>query len=459
MASDTESVRTRTPSIARTVATYFVVAGLLTLGALALGVQFFATQYNDLAVAGALSGAAEDIAESLDVTEHDVTLNLSEIEVWGYDALFGNLGYRVLDARNSELLLSNAGDKAQSLISRFPTDIPDGSSANIVGDASAYRMRASLKGRELIIDVVRSDRLGELAGEAVVPAVTESAVAAILLAAILFLGSLVFASRRISVYVGDMAGDLAKAGRSGGDVAMDAAAVPAEMKPLAEAFRSAVEDVLASHEAEKRFTENAAHELKTPLTIARLSIERAKGLEQTEKEELLEQIDATATMIERLLELARAQQNASFRHQQVDMVEVASTVKTLMQPLAERAQVTIEVCEKDGGLQIESDRTAWIVAIKNLVDNALNHAVGVSFVRVTAFSDQITVENDGSSISPDDKMHIFERFFRGGESTADGGGGLGLSIVRQIAEAAGASIEHADRNPTGSIFRIQFKTA
>ncbi len=452
-------MRTKTPSIARVVTTYFIVAGLLTLGVVALGVRLFATQYNELAVAGALSGAAEDIAKSLDASEHEVTLNLSDIESWGYDALFGNLGYRVLDAHTSELLLSNAGDKAQSLISRIPMDIPDGSSAGIVGDSSAYRMKASVEGRDFIIDVVRSDRLGELAGEAVVPAVTESVFAAILGAAMLFLASLLFASRRISLYVKDAARDLAKAGRSGGDIAMDETAVPSEIKSLAEAFKSAVEDVLASFEAEKRFTENAAHELKTPLTIARLSVEKARGLEQAERDELLEQIDTAATMIDRLLELSRAQQNASLRHQRINIVEIATTVRTLMQPLAERAHATIEIQERDGGLQIESDRTAWIVALKNLVDNALKHAVGVSFVCVTVFPDQIIVENDGSSISPDDKMHIFERFFRGGSSMADGGGGLGLSIVKQIAEAAGASIEHADRNPTGSVFRIGFPTA
>ena len=104
-----------------------------------------------------------------------------------------------------------------------------------------------------------------------------------------------------------------------------------------------------------------------------------------------------------------------------------------MQPLAERAHATIEIQERDGGLQNESERTAWIVALKNLVDNALKHAVGVSFVCVTVFQDQIIVENEGSSISPDDKMHIIERFLRGGSSMADGGGGMALSKVKQNA--------------------------
>ena len=446
------------PSIARSVAMYFIIAGIITLSTLAVGVRFFSSQFNELAVAGNLAGAAEDIEDALILSGDSIDLDLSEIERWGYDALFGNIGYRVIDGRTSELLLSNAQGNSRSLIDSIPMDVPKGSSDLTQEDASVYRMRTSIEGKDIIIDLARSDRLGELAGEAVVPAVIESAIATILVAAVLFLASLLFASRRISAYVKDMANSLvAAAGKPGSDLVVDETRIPSELKPLALAFRSAVNEVIASHEAEKRFTENAAHELKTPLTIARLSIEKAPGLDKGVKSELLQQIDATAIMVERLLEVSRAQQNASSRHQSVDLVEVAHTVRTLMQPLASRERVRIEICTQGGGLEIESDHTAWVIAIKNLVENALLHAVGVSLIRILVLPDQVVIENDGSSIRPEDRLHIFERFFRGKEVTGKGGGGLGLSIVKQVVESVGASIEHSDRHPTGSVFRIRFR--
>ena len=105
---------------------------------------------------------------------------------------------------------------------------------------------------------------------------------------------------------------------------------------------------------------------------------------------------------------------------------------------------------------VVTDEITRAFALKNLVENALVHADGVTEVIITIQDDRITVENDGRSMDPAEKPFIFDRFFRGRRMTSRGSGGLGLSIVQQVVLAHGATIRHADRAPSGSIFTIQF---
>jgi signal transduction histidine kinase len=236
---------------------------------------------------------------------------------------------------------------------------------------------------------------------------------------------------------------------------VESANVPVELAPLADAFRAAVSDMLEAYEAQKRFTENAAHELKTPLTVARISIEKFRGIDESERSELLNRIDVTAEMVQRLLELSRAQQKSAFRTQKFSMLDVLETVRDMLSPVAEKQGVTIIIESSVSDLCFLGDRTAWIVAIKNLVDNALKHAEGVTTIDMVLDWEQLRVENDGSSIKGEHRAHIFERFFRGGASKISSGG-LGLSIVQEIVESSGGSIRHFDRQPSGSSFIIAF---
>jgi signal transduction histidine kinase len=444
------------PSIARSVALYFILAGALTFGSLMLGVRQFATQFGDRSVEESLQGAAEDVADALEVDGDRLAVKLSSIEHWGYDALYGNLAYRVVNATDGNVLAVSAPDRGVTAITGLPAAIPDGFSDRLRHGMAVYRLPARLEDRELYVDVARSDRLGELAKEAVVPAVTEAALFSIVGALSLFLATLWLAVRRISGSLRVLSSDIADFGRRDSAAEITLEKIPVELHVLAQAFKSAVDDLLSSHEAQKRFAENAAHELKTPLTVARIAAETLSGVDNDARRDLISQIDISANMVERLLELSRAQSTSSYRLERICLSDTAGTAVDLLRPLAATRGVELRVRCPSPAFAIMGDKTAWIVALKNLVENALVHADGVTEVIITIQDDRITVENDGRSMDPAEKPFIFDRFFRGRRMTSRGSGGLGLSIVQQVVLAHGATIRHADGAPSGSIFTIQF---
>ena len=127
------------PSIARRVALYFIVAGVLTFGSLMLGVRYFATQFSNRSVEESLEGAAEDVADALDFSDGRLVVNLSSIEHWGYDALYGNLAYRVVNAASGRVITESAPDRDVSVLSGLPATIPDGFSAGLKPGVAVYR--------------------------------------------------------------------------------------------------------------------------------------------------------------------------------------------------------------------------------------------------------------------------------------------------------------------------------
>ncbi len=402
-----------------------------------------------------MSGTAEDIAQALTVVDNVWSVDLKSIEAWGYDALYGNIGYRVVDHESGKILLSSDAGRARSIMALLPLTLKTDQTIALDDGLVVYRLPAIIDSYSVYIDVARSDRLGELAKEAVVPAITEAVFASILLAVIVFTAALLLTTRRVSKSIRSIATLLVDSAANQREPDVESVDVPVELAPLADAFRAAVSDMLEAYEAQKRFTENAAHELKTPLTVARISIEKLRGIDESERENLLKRIDVTAEMVQRLLELSRAQQKSAFRTQIVSMPDVLKTVRDMLAPVAEKKGVAITIDSSVIDLCIVGDRTAWIVAIKNLVDNALKHAEDVTTVNMVLSRDQLRIENDGSSIKCEHRAHIFERFFRGGASKISSGG-LGLSIVQEIVESSGGSIRHFDRQPSGSSFVISF---
>ncbi|MCX2928859.1 HAMP domain-containing sensor histidine kinase [Mycobacterium sp. CVI_P3] len=237
-----------------------------------------------------------------------------------------------------------------------------------------------------------------------------------------------------------------------------------EIKELADTFDAMLERLDRAFDGRYRFVANASHELRTPLAINRTVIEVAledpEIGEQTRRlaETLLGVNKRHERLIDGLLVLASSDQRID-RLVQVDLGEAANRAVSNARQQATEARV--QISSTINSARVEGDPALLQRLIDNLVDNALRYnlpAGGWVHIAVTADvrAARVRVENSGPHISPGDVELMFEPFRRlanddqRSETTVFGGAGLGLSIVRAVAEAHDGQV-HATPGPRGGM--------
>ena len=218
----------------------------------------------------------------------------------------------------------------------------------------------------------------------------------------------------------------------------------------------------------RRFTADASHELKTPLTVLRASIERAMmarrgSNEQMEfLEEALNEVTRMADLVNSLLSLARADEG------RFDLVRDVVLLDSVLRDIAETATilgepngilVTLTECEP---LTVEGDASRLRQLLLNLVENAIKYTPVGGTVELALTAEQgaavVTVKDTGMGIAAADLPFIFERFWRAdrARSRASGraGTGLGLAISQYIAQAHGGTLTAQSRLGRGSVFTL-----
>jgi len=231
-----------------------------------------------------------------------------------------------------------------------------------------------------------------------------------------------------------------------------------ELKELADTFDDMLERLDRAFAAQRRFVANASHELRTPLTIMRTAIDvtLAKPAPTPQQlDDLARRVRRTVgtaeQMIEALLTLADSEQGVAAR-EPVDLATVAEDALDLT--AARVAELGLQVDTWLDPAPAAGDAHLLERLIWNLVDNAVRHNEPAGWVRLrTASEDQAAVfqiSNSGASVPASAAAAIFEPFWRVGGRSADGGAGLGLSIVESIAVAHCASLTTRPR-PDGGL--------
>ncbi len=240
-----------------------------------------------------------------------------------------------------------------------------------------------------------------------------------------------------------------RAAQAGGANALDALptdGLPGEVAPLVEAFNGLLARLSSAFDAQRSFVADAAHELRTPLTALKLQLGllrgAAPGAEQDAAiERLRGGIDRAVRLVEQLLALARAEPGATAATQALDLAELARQAVADVQPLADRAGVTLTLTAPDA-LPLAGDHQALRSAVRNLIDNAVKYgarSVQVSALRGPDGAPRLRVDDDGPGIPLELRERVFDRFQRG-EGHAAEGSGLGLAIVQAAARQQGAGV-------------------
>jgi len=210
----------------------------------------------------------------------------------------------------------------------------------------------------------------------------------------------------------------------------------------------------------REFVANVSHDLRTPVTILRgyaetLAQDHATLSPEERARFIAKVVSATgrlASLLEGMLALASLESAAVVQREPGALADAAAEVTEAMSDRAHAAGIglRVEVLDRAG----TADPTLARRLVQNLVDNAITHARGASEVVVRVRGSALEVEDNGLGVAPADLARLFDRFYRADRSRRQGGAGIGLSIVRQIAELHGGAVSAEPVRPKGLRIRV-----
>ncbi|MBM3372311.1 MAG: sensor histidine kinase [Betaproteobacteria bacterium] len=251
---------------------------------------------------------------------------------------------------------------------------------------------------------------------------------------------------------------------------LDAGGAPAEVRPLVLAMNDLLLRLTATLAGQRRFIADAAHQLRTP--IAAIKAQSEIALRQVRDEparatlqQLYTAADHAGHLVSQLLTLARAEPGAqkAIERQPVDLAALARETTMEWVPRALARGIDLGFDSTTPKTRTEGDAFLIRGLLNNLIDNAIRYTPqdGKVTVRVlmVEHSPALEVEDNGPGIAKQERERVFERFYRIPESSGEGCG-LGLAIVREIAEGHGATVEVLSGSEgTGSLIRVCFRPA
>lgn len=256
-----------------------------------------------------------------------------------------------------------------------------------------------------------------------------------------------------------------------GDLAqrIDTRDTESELGQMVDVLNSTFARLEASFAQQARFTADAAHELRTPVTVILMHAQNAlaAGGLTVEQREAIEACERAAQrmrrMIQSLLQLARldAGQEAMERGP-IDLAVVARECVALIQPIAAARGVTLRT--ELAAVECRADEGRIGQVITNLLGNAIHHGREGGTVRVTTRREDdravLTVADDGPGIAAEHLPHLFERFFRvdRARTVASGRTGLGLTIAKAIVDAHGGTLTVESVVGEGATFTVRLPT-
>ena len=243
-------------------------------------------------------------------------------------------------------------------------------------------------------------------------------------------------------------------------------AIPWEIQPLINAMNRLLSRIQNSFERERQFTDNAAHELRTPLaamkTQTQVLLKKAAGIPDCKEglDNLHASIDRASHMVDQLLSFARLQAE-HIEFEVLNISDVAGEVLKEISSLAVKKNINL-AAELEPGLLVRGNRNALGIMIRNLVDNAIKYTLEGGSVEVLSKKEKnyviLRILDTGQGITNAEKEKVFERFYRTKKSDSSGSG-LGLSMVKWVCDAHGIKIALDDNRPQGLIVTISMEGA
>lgn len=259
---------------------------------------------------------------------------------------------------------------------------------------------------------------------------------------------------------------------SAGDLSqrVNVAEAESELGQLAAVLNATFARLETAFAQQQQFTADAAHELRTPVSVILTQTQTALNRERaaTEYRETVEACQRSAQrmrrLIESLLELARLDAGQeTMKRLRVNLTGTVDDCVEQLQPVA--GQRNVKILTELAPVEITGDAERLAQVVTNLLANAIqyNRPDGGVRIRLEAKSGLavLTIRDTGPGISAEDLPHVFERFYRGDKSrtVSNGNAGLGLAISKAIVEAHGGTIEVSSKTGLGTTFTVRLPVA
>jgi signal transduction histidine kinase len=231
--------------------------------------------------------------------------------------------------------------------------------------------------------------------------------------------------------------------------------IPREILPLVRAVNAAFDRLEKGFKAQREFTADAAHELRTPLAVLRTQADMIK--DSAVAQALRDDIDAMSRLVNQLLDVAELDNLVVRPDDSADLQAVCVNIAAWLAPLAVARKKSVAVSGVAGPVQMRGNEEALGQAVRNLIENALAHTPPGTTVEIVVTGDPgFDVIDEGPGVPLHERPLIFQRFWRRDRRHA-GSAGLGLSIVSRIVHAHGGKIT-VDSGPDGrgARFAIRF---
>ncbi len=248
---------------------------------------------------------------------------------------------------------------------------------------------------------------------------------------------------------------------------LDITASEVELEQLAQTFNAMLDRIEQAFQRQRQFTADAAHELRTPLSIMQTGLEVTLSQSRSPVEyhhalvSVQEEVQRLSQLANTLLMLVRADSHElPFEKKEVDLSLMLNMVVEQFRSAAEEKQIALER-EVAADLLLEGDEDRLIQVVFNLIDNAIKYTPegGEVCVMAQRFKDgvEIKIEDSGPGIALEEQIHIFDRFYRidTSRNRNRGGFGLGLAIAKRIVDLHGGTIQVVSAVEHGAQFVVR----
>lgn len=242
--------------------------------------------------------------------------------------------------------------------------------------------------------------------------------------------------------------------------------VPKEIEPLVSSLNTLLSEISDSIQREKRFTSNAAHELRTPLAAIRLHaqvLQNARSAEESQEaaQDIMTGVDKASRMIAQLLTLARLEPNAAQAKGHIDLANVINSTVAMMDFQFRQAKIDLQLQLASAPVWAQPDQLE--IMLRNMLENAIiyrsqTHAPIIKVSCGVAHQHSfVEIEDNGIGMDEEQIPLVFQRFYRINQASAVIGSGLGLSIVKQIVDSHQGTIQVRRASSAGGlVIRIEF---
>jgi two-component system, OmpR family, sensor histidine kinase QseC len=391
-----------------------------------------------------------------DATGRPVALELPSDSSWIFPAMAADLKYRVVDESGAVVLSSDFAAQGSAHADK-PLD-PHPAALDPASQDLGMRVIKTVpvvqRNQTYFMQLVASERLIALSRRTFRHILVTDNLQTVLGSLLLFSVVMYYTLRRMLKPLREASSVAARIDPRNLSARIATRNLPVEFSPVIDAFNLALDRLEKGFRVQQEFLADAAHELKTPMALLRAQIETDPA---GDRRELLPDLDLMARQVHQLLHLAEVRETRNYVFEPTDVVAVAENVVDFLSRLCTRHEVEISICDlrsSTGMAQLQADRSALYLLLKNVLENAIQHSPPRGVVTVTVDDSEITIRDEGPGIPADDLPKLFTRFWRG-PGRRDDGAGLGLAISQEIVRAHGWSLS-ARSTGHGAEFRLVF---